>query len=361
MRGTTFKWANTLHQVRALIPGCLLLSADCSGPQYFMAPAGPAAQGLASLGWFVMLLFIAVTLLVWGFLIWLACRRHGSLETHQPVETGGGLRWILIGGIAIPAAVFSVVFIAATEVVSHFPLEAGADSQVEIQVSGKLWWFKAEYDADGDRAAFSVATEIHIPTDRAVTIDLVSDNVIHSFWIPKLHGKVDLVPGRTNRIRLQADQPGVYSGQCAEFCGLQHANMRLSIVAEAPEDYNAWLQAQAEPAAGSENDGTENEETGGAGYGSEVVRRGAALFQDAACPGCHTIRGTPARGVLAPDLTHLASRRHIAGGMLPNNTANLSAWVTRPQSLKPGSMMPDSDEFTGVQLSALVAYLQSLE
>jgi cytochrome c oxidase subunit 2 len=178
-----------------------------------------------------------------------------------------------------------------------------------------------------------------------VDIALATADVIHSFWVPPLHGKVDLVPGMVNHIRIQADQPGRYPGECAEYCGMQHANMKLYVVAEPPERFERWLEAQRRPANPPDTD---------------QARAGQQVVVEGACALCHTVRGTPALGTVGPDLTHLASRQTIAGGMLPNNIANLHAWVTHAQSLKPGAEMPDLNQFTGDQLHALVAYLRTL-
>lgn len=325
---------------------CTLLVAACDGPQNVMEGAGPAADGLAVLGGWILWTFVAVTLIVWALIAWVALRRRGSFDEHAPVTAGGGKGWILIGGFAIPAAILSIVFISAMASIRQFPLSDGGDSAPELQVVGRQWWFEALYPRSDGLGTIPSATEIHIPTGTAVDVELTTRDVIHSFWVPKVHGKVDLIPGRTNHIRLQVDQPGVYSGQCAEFCGRQHAHMRILVVAQEPKAFAAWRSAQALPAKPPR---------------TATAQRGHDVFMSAACPVCHSIRGTPAHGNVGPDLTHLGSRMRIAGGMLDNNTANLSAWVTKAQSLKPGVAMPNINDFTGEDLTALVDYLQSLE
>lgn len=324
----------------------MLVLCGCGGPQNMMDAAGPAASGLAQLGNWVMWTFVAVTLVVWALIAWVALRRRGSLDAHAPITADGGQSWILVGGFAIPAAILSIVFIVSLQSIQDFPLSDGNTSVPDIHVVGRQWWFEARYPRADGPGEIPSATEVHIPAGTAVDIELTSRDVIHSFWVPKVHGKVDLVPGRANRIRLRVDEPGVYLGQCAEFCGVQHAHMRLLLVAHPPDDYAAWRRAQERPA---HSPATSQE------------RRGRDVFMSAACPLCHTVRGTSARGNVGPDLTHLASRKRIAGGMLENNTANLSAWVTQAQSLKPGVEMPDITDFTGEELTALVTYLQSLE
>jgi cytochrome c oxidase subunit 2 len=170
--------------------------------------------------------------------------------------------------------------------------------------------------------------------------------VIHAFWVPSLHGKVDMIPGHPNFIRIEASHPGNYTGECAEYCGEQHAHMRLLVVAQPEDEYEAWKQGQLKPAA---------EPTGGDAIAGEQV------FLSGPCSMCHEIRGTGAGGRVAPDLTHLASRQMIASDSYPNNTAYLEAWVTHAQSLKPGALMPDLTQFSGIQLRQLVAYLQQLK
>lgn len=335
-----------LERLALLLFAGLTLSA-CDGPQNFMDTAGAAARGLANLGWFVVLLFLVVTAVVWLLIGWLATRRRGSFDEHAPVGTHNGQAWILVGGIAIPVGILSIVFISSLQTLDAYPLSAGDGGEPDLRVVARQWWFTAEYPhPGGELGVIESPTEIHIPVGEAVDVELVSRDVIHSFWVPKLHGKVDVIPGQKNYIRLRADRPGTYIGQCGEYCGMQHAHMRLVVVAQPRTEYLAWLDAQAQPAKAPEE--------------SQALQ-GRDIFMNNACVLCHTVRGTPARGKVGPELTHLASRNRIAGGMMRNNTANLMAWVTHAQSLKPGSQMPDLTAFTGEELHALVAYLQTLE
>lgn len=328
--------------------------AGCSGPQDFMRGTGPAAHGLASLGWTVLVTFSAVTVVVWLLIGWIAVRRRGTLAEHAPVDAAGGESWILVGGFGIPLAVLAALFVMALATLAAYPMQDGlpcgtsvcsASGPALVRVTGHQWWFEAQYAFDHPDLDVTSPTEVHIPVGRPVDIDLDTRDVIHSFWVPKLHGKVDMVPGYTNRIRIQADRPGVYFGECGEYCGMQHAHMRLEVVAQEPAQYQAWLASQREPAREPQ---------------AEDAKRGRELFLAGPCATCHTVRGTPAGGRLGPDLTHIASRPRIAGGMLDNNTANLEAWITQAQSLKPGSLMPDVTQFSGRELRALVAYLQTL-
>jgi cytochrome c oxidase subunit 2 len=215
----------------------------------------------------------------------------------------------------------------------------------EILVTGHQWWWQVRYKEGELSTQALTANEIHIPTGRAVDIDLTSVDVIHSFWVPTLHGKVDLIPGQLNRIRIQADHPGVFRGQCAEYCGEQHAHMILLVVAQTPDDFERWLDTQRKP---------------GAEPATAQQQHGRDVFLSHACVVCHTIRGTGALATVGPDLTHIGSRLGIAANALPNNDANLSAWVTHAQSLKPGSAMPNLTQFSGEELRDLVAYLRNL-
>jgi cytochrome c oxidase subunit 2 len=216
----------------------------------------------------------------------------------------------------------------------------------DILVTGHQWWWEVQYLDGGPDQQFTTANEIHIPVERSINIELRSADVMHSFWVPSLHGKVDLIPGLPNYIRLEASSPGQYDGQCAEYCGAQHAHMRLQVVAQAPDEYSAWLDRQRQPAAEPQ---------------SQEAIAGKQLFEAGPCSLCHQIRGTLAGGRVAPDLTHMGGRKKLAANSFPNNDAYLEAWVTHAQSLKPAALMPDLTQFTGEQLRDLVAYLRQLQ
>jgi len=269
------------------------------------------------------------------------------LTTHQPWNTGGGQRWILIGGFAIPFIVLSGVFVFAMERMNDFPLrDDKVQGSPEIVVAGHQWWWEIQYVGGPPNQQFTTANEIHIPVGRPVDIALESRDVIHSFWVPELHGKVDLIPGQTNFIRIEASRPGNYTGECGEYCGAEHARMRLLVVADPPEAYEAWKNAQLKPAAPPTD---------------EEAARGEQVFLGTACALCHKVRGTPAGGLIGPDLTHMASRQGIGANYYQNNIANLEAWVTHAQSLKPAAVMPNLTEYNGTDLRALVAYLRQLK
>jgi cytochrome c oxidase subunit 2 len=330
--------------VRAALGIVSLLPAAACAPRSIFDPAGPAARQVSRLGAFVLIAFSITTVVMWILVWYVAYRRRGTLSEHAPIDAGGGINWILIGGFAVPAVVLAIVFVVTLRSMSAFPLEA-RDAEPDLRVIGHQWWFEVEYRMGGLPQWVTTTTEIHLPVGTPVDIALQSRDVIHSFWIPELHGKVDLMPDFENHMRVQADRPGRYGGQCAEFCGPQHANMRLEVVAETPAEFARWLAAQRAPAAVPE---------------SPDAVRGRQVFERQACAMCHTVRGTAAKGRIGPELTHVASRRRVAGGMLENTPDNLRTWVVAAQTLKPGAQMPNLPMIDDDQADALVAYLRTL-
>jgi cytochrome c oxidase subunit 2 len=325
-----------------------LAAAGCSTPMnYMIGNGGVGARSAAWLGWQAIIAFCAATLVTWAFLLWFALRRRGTLAEHEPIDINQGQAWILIGGFLVPIGVLIFLFAEMMVVLASEPVAKPVSPAPDIVVSGHQWWWNASYRFKGHPdLSVSLPTEIHIPVGKPMMVEVRSDDVMHSFWVPKLNGKIDLIPGRNNYEVLEAVRPGTYLGQCASYCGEEHANMKLRVIAQSPSDYEAWLAHQRAAAAAP---------------GNQEALHGEQVFLGAACSFCHTIRGTPAMGRLGPDLTHLASRQTIAGGMLPNDTADLEAWVTHAQSLKPGSPMPDLPQFRGSDLRALVTYLQTLK
>lgn len=325
--------------------GALALT-GCGHPQSMLSPEGPASEHIARLSWFIIDLFLAVIVIMWVLIAWMSLRRRGTFERHEPFDAGGGQNWIHIGGFAIPFVILAVVFILGLTLMSSFPLHGHAGTPPEMRITGHQWWWEVQYLQGPDDRHFMTADEIHIPVGKPVDIDLGSDDVIHSFFVPSLHGKVDLIPGQLNRIRIQASRAGVFRGQCAEYCGAQHAHMVLLVVADPPAKYDAWRAAQLRPAAQAVTD---------------QEMHGQQLFMARPCALCHTIRGTLAGGRIGPDLTHFGSRLGIASNAYVNNEANLEAWVTHAQALKPEVVMPDITQFTGTELQDLAAYLRQLQ
>ncbi len=328
-------------------PWLVILTA-CEPAQSTFASHGPAAERIANLSWFMTILFLVVTAVMWVLIAWAAKRRRGSLAEHAPVDIGGGQKWIAIGGLAVPLVILTVIFVLGLNLLAEFPIHGPHHHAMkpDILIIGHQWWWEVHYLSGAADQEFTTANEIHIPVNRPMNIQLEADDVMHSFWIPSLHGKVDLIPGHTNFVRIQASEAGSYPGQCAEYCGAEHARMRLLVVAQQPEEYTAWLNGQRKPA--SEPTSTE-------------AIAGQQTFLNGPCILCHQIRGTTAGGRVAPDLTHLASRQYIAANSYPNSKAYLEAWITHAQSLKPEAEMPDLTQFTGEQLRDMVAYLGQLK
>lgn len=246
---------------------------------------------------------------------------------------------------AVTAAVLLLLVLLVASVftdraLARLPLK----DAVNIEVTAHQWWWTVKYLNGPVSETFETANEIHVPVGRPVVVTLRSDDVIHSLWIPSLAGKRDLIPGRTAQLAFRADRPGIYRGQCAEFCGFQHAFMAFEVHAQAPEDYEAWRRQQL---------ATPPEPT------DPQARRGKQLFQSLSCAMCHSVQGTPAQGKRAPDLTHLASRRSIAAGALPNTPGNQASWIADPHRHKPGVNMP-AHQLSAEDLGALVAYLGTL-
>ena len=251
------------------------------------------------------------------------------------------LRSVLVGGGLVPIAVLMIVMGIRIGIENQFSDPAGSDP-LTIEVIGHQWWWEIHYTDQN----FNTANEIHIPAGQPVTVHVTTADVIHSFWVPQLHGKIDMIPGQTNTITLEADQPGIYRGQCAEFCGAQHANMAFLVIAEKPDLFQAWLSSQekssVQPKVGS------------------IEQQGQQAFLGSACTYCHTIRGTNASGKIGPDLTHISSRTTIGAGSLPNTAGNLAGWIINSQSIKPDNRMPPMD-LTSAQLQAMLDYFATLK
>jgi cytochrome c oxidase subunit 2 len=247
------------------------------------------------------------------------------------------------------AVVASVLGLLALIVASVFTDRALARlslaDAVNIDVTAHQWWWTVRYNGQQPSDIFTTANEIHIPVGRPVLVRLNADDVIHSFWVPNLGGKKDLIPGRTSTLQLRADKPGIYRGQCAEFCGFQHAQMAFLVIAEPPDQYEAWVQAQKQTPPQPAD---------------PTAQRGRQLFQSMSCAKCHAVQGTHANGQRAPDLTHVASRRTLAAGALPNTPQDLGSWIRNPQVHKPGTTMP-ATPMSQQDLDALVAYLGGLK
>ena len=304
--------------------------------------AGPVAVLQARLGWWLMGVSVIVVIVVAILLLVGSFRRRDDAQ-GSIVRSGSGLRWVVVGGMIVPAALLVITF-AFTIVTEDATAAPPSDPAVTVEITGHRWWWEVKYVADPAHT-FVTANEIHIPVGQPVRLQLNSADVIHSFWIPQLAGKTDVIPGQTNVAWLQADKPGVYRGACTEYCGLQHANMAAFVVAESPEQFQQWLRSQLDNAkAPTDPDAAD----------------GLAVFQKSACAACHAIRGSDALGHVGPELTHLASRMTLAGGTVENTRGNLAGWIANSQAIKPGNDMPTMT-LSPRDLQALVAYLETLK
>ncbi len=313
--------------------------------QSIVSPSGTAAHRISVLFWIVLIILIAITAVMWGLIGWVGIRRRGSLEDRPPVEAKGGQNWILAGGFLLPLFVLTAIFFLSIKTLSTFPMTGGTDPKPDIVVIGHQWWWEVHYVDGALDQHFITADEIHIPVHQKIWIELRSADVIHSFWIPQLHGKEDLIPGQTNYMRIEANRAGVYRGECSVFCGVQHAHMGLLVVAQKEAAYRNWLANERQPAASP---------TGPA------AKKGEQIFLSSGCSLCHAVRGTLAGGTAGPALTHIASRLSLGADTIRNNKGNLEAWITHAQSIKPGVAMPDLTQFNGVQLRDLIDYLEQL-
>jgi cytochrome c oxidase subunit 2 len=324
----------------ALFAGALgLLLAACTQAYDYnsLAPQGPVAEKQADLYFLVFWIAAGVFVLVEGALVFALFRFRRRSAEDTPKQIHGHTRLEIIWTI-IPALLLAGV--AVPTIGTIFDLSGCEEDAVDVEVVGHQWWWEVNYP----ELQVTTANEIHIPAGRPVCVTLVSEDVIHSFWVPRLAGKQDMVPGRTIELRLQADRPGVYHGECAEYCGLSHGIMLFQVVADPPADFDAWVQTNGGDAAAQPPPEIEQLVT-------------------ATCMSCHQIRGvegqvTPAKP--APDLTHVGSRRTIVAGWVENNARDLARWLRNPPRVKPGSRMPNY-HLTDEQIEDLVAYLGSLK
>jgi cytochrome c oxidase subunit 2 len=305
-------------------------------PPPVLDPAGPYATPVVVLSWALAAMAVLVMAVVG---VCLALALVGGPSWRARV---GGERAVLIGGIGFPVVVLSLLLIWGLSLTARLTHDPDPDA-LRIRVSGEMWWWRVDYPAPGG-GTFASANEIRIPVGRPVVIEAVSGDVIHSIWIPRLGGKIDMIPGRTNLLRLQADAPGVYRGQCAEFCGGPHALMGLEVVAMEPAAYDAWVARMALPPPPPTD---------------PFLLRGQAVFEANGCGACHTVRGTSANGLAGPDLSDVGGRGRLGAGILPNNRGTLAGWTSNPQAIKPGVRMPVYDTLSGGDLHALAAWLES--
>jgi cytochrome c oxidase subunit II len=314
--------------------------AGCDGVQSVMAPGGADARAIARLGWIVF----AGAALIFAFVMGLIAYAALGREARPGWATGNGL--IIGGGIVFPVVTLTALLIYGLVLTAGVGRSSTMPA-LSVDVTGEQFWWRVRYRGESGEAQVDAANEVHVPVGRPVELTLRASDVIHSFWVPGLAGKLDMIPGQENRLVITAETPGTYRGQCAEYCGAQHTKMAFHVVAHPPDDFQRWLAERrrlpAEPA-------------------TDAAAQGRTLFIQAGCGACHAVRGTQASGVVGPDLTHIGSRAWIGAGLMENTgAAALAGWIAGAQHLKPGIRMPSFGGLEAGQLAAIAAYLESLK
>ncbi|MEZ5843416.1 MAG: c-type cytochrome [Hyphomicrobiaceae bacterium] len=316
----------------------LPLTLEWAGSQSVLRPESAEAEQTAQL-FTIMVAGGAVILLLVVVLLTLAFIGTPAIRAALARE-----RLVVVGGIAFPIVTLGVLLIYGFGLLAHSSSARSDPDALRLHVEGELWWWRVTYEGpDGEK--IETANEIRIPVGRTVIATLSSDNVIHSFWVPRLAGKVDMIPGRTNTLRFSAARAGRYRGQCAEYCGGAHALMSFVVVALEPAEFAQWLEAESRPALQTAGD---------------EARRGARLFIENGCGGCHRVRGTAARGAIGPDLTHVGSRLTLAAATLRNTPDRLAHWVVANQRIKPDNLMLPYADLTEDDAAAIASYLSGL-
>lgn len=323
----------------------------CQGAQSALSPAGRESAQIAELFYWMLGVAIVVWLLMLGLLIYAVWLRPA---THQRKQT---VVWIIGGGVVFPTIVLTVLLLFGLRLLPQLlaPAEPGS---LQIAVSGAQWWWRVRYlepgslqtdaianNADQPFEPIEAANEIRLPVGEPVQFLLDTEDVIHAFWIPSLGGKVDMIPGRRTQLTLTPERTGIYRGACAEYCGTAHAEMNFNVVVMPREEFERWLQHQSEPAPPPS---------------SQLAKEGQQVFLEHGCGACHTVRGTVARGVIGPDLTHVGSRLTIGAGILNSSPEAFYRWIHSTEHIKPGVLMPEFHMLSHKELQALAAWLEEL-
>jgi cytochrome c oxidase subunit II len=312
-----------------------VISALLAAPPSALDPHGSEAQRVANVWWIMFALAIGVYLVVGGMIVFSLVRGRPQETSDASTRHDNGFIWV--GGVIVPSLI--LLFLAFLTVHTGAALRAPARGELHVEVSGEDWWWAVRYPG----THVVTANEIHLPVGQPISIGLESVDVIHSFWVPQLAGKEDVIPGQRNTLRFTIDNAGTYRGQCAEYCGIQHARMGLRVIAESPGDFAKWMaheeQLQSLPS-------------------SDLEARGELAFTTNACAGCHTIRGTTANGVKGPNLTDVGSRVALGAETIPNTKKNMRAWIINPDHFKPGVNMPPAT-ISRSDIDAIVAYLEA--
>lgn len=322
----------------AICCGCVLLLAGCAGPQSTLTPAGAEAESISILFWSMT----GGAFLIWSVVSGLAFYAlHVAPHSHNERLTR---RWVIGGGVIVPTLTLSVLLVFALRSLPDLLRPAPAGS-MRIEAVGEQWWWRFTYPTP-DGGSVQVANEVYLPVDEPIRFDLHSADVVHSFWIPSLGGKVDMIPGHRTQISLRPQKTGTYRGVCAEYCGASHAHMAFDVIVTSREDFDAWLSRQSQDALKPT---------------TEESIRGADLFRESGCGACHTLRGTDADGTIGPDLTHVGSRASLGAGAMDNSEAQLERWIRHPSNVKPEVGMPGFHALTSEEVELLATYLKGLK
>jgi cytochrome c oxidase subunit II len=305
-------------------------------PQSALDPAGRDAERIAGLFLWVSAAFAVIWIVVVGFAFY--------AQRAEPVDERKARRLIVGGGVAFPVVVLSALLLIGLAMLPKLLAAAPESEPISLDIAGQQWWWRVRYVQPG-RHPVELANEIRLPVGRRVDLRVTSRDVVHSFWIPSIAGKMDMIPGRTNRISLEPTRTGTFRGQCAEFCGTSHARMSIDVVVMEPAAFEQWLVAQSQPAQTSAD---------------ADATRGRRTFLARGCHTCHTIRGTPAQGVIGPDLTHVATRLTLAAGTIPTSQQHVRRWISSTHTIKPDALMPPFKDLPASDLDALAAYLMTL-
>lgn len=311
----------------------------CSSTQSILEPATGNAREVTGLFYTIFYVALVIFVLVEGLLVYFVIRYQRRQKAELPEQIHGNTP-VEIAWTLAPALVLAVVFVLTVRTMSAVSITAQPPSSLNVRVVGHQWWWEYQYPD----LNIVTANDLHIPVGEVVSVTLTSDNVIHSFWVPELTGKTDVIPGHENKTWLRAETAGQYNGQCAEFCGAQHAHMLFHVIAQPRDEFDAWVKGQQTAPAAPSGD----------------AAKGADVFNRSACIGCHTIEGTKGQGKVGPNLTHFGGRISIAAGTLLNTPENLALWLKNPQAIKPENDMPNLG-LSQDDIQALVAYLESLK
>jgi cytochrome c oxidase subunit 2 len=319
----------------------------CSGNQSMLNPAAEQADRIGQLWWLFCIVMSVIYALVLLFTVIAVARRHKSISppTLHPEQKREKRMTYTVSGLAVATIVILFIFMTRDFLTGRDMQALNDPNPLKILVTAHQWWWQVKYENDVASNIVQTANEIHLPLGKAVHFDLQSPDVIHSFWSPNFDGKKDIVPGHPTSFWFRPTKTGTFYGQCGEFCGLQHAHMRFVVVVEPPEQFQNWLTAISQPANPPQGD---------------LEKHGAQVFLNGNCIMCHSISGTPARGTVGPDLTHLASRQTIGAGTIPNTRGHLGGWVLDAPRIKPGVLMPQNN-LSPADFQALLAYLETLK